>query len=136
MNTYIEKIHFCFCRIFGDDELSEKNKSQKNVFQSRKRKNTKKFTEVYLFTVIDHEFFLILLSNRGFCRKYFPIIEFSLCYLNRRKRCRAQWEKNFFPGVSWIFPVYECSRKPISKREPEKKKKYWEIREIVCSQKR
>ena len=55
---YSKKIHFCdFFRIFRAYELSEKNKSEKNVFEVRKRKLApkilKKFTEVYFFTIID-----------------------------------------------------------------------------------
>ena len=78
----------------------KKNKSQKNVFESKKRKILKKFTGVYLLTIIDHDFFLILLSNREFCRKYFTIIEFSLCYLNRKKDVsRAVGEKIFRKNI-------------------------------------
>ena len=36
----------------------------------------KKCTEVYLSTIIVHEFFHIFLSNRGLCRKSFPIFAF------------------------------------------------------------
>ena len=57
--------------------LSEENKSEKTCFEVRKRtlapKILKKITDMYFFTIIDHEFFQIVLSNRGLCRKYFPI---------------------------------------------------------------
>ena len=69
-----------FFRTFGADVLSEKYKSEKNVFEIRKRKLApkvlKKFTQVYFFTIIDHEFFQIFLSHRAMNRKYFLKIVF------------------------------------------------------------
>ena len=38
--------------------------------------------------------------------------------------------KKIFLGSHEPFLVYECSREPISEREPEKQK-YWEIRDAL-----
>ena len=115
MNIYSKKIHFCeffqdfrsWCNTLG------KNKSEKKCFWVRKRKLApkilKKITEVYFFTIIDHEFFQILLSNRGLCRKYFPIIAFFPMLFKWGKRGVASSGKKFFSGglmnisCIWMF---------------------------------
>ena len=103
-----------FFRIFGAYVLSEKNKSEKNVFEVRKRKLAtkilKKFTEVYFFTIIDRGFFQVFLSNRAMYRKYFlKILFFPVLFKWEKEVSHAVGKKNFSGGLMNISCIL-CSR--------------------------
>ena len=66
-------------------------------------------------------FFLILLSNRGFCRKISQLLNFPYVIWIRKERCRVQWEKIFFRGSPEYFLYMNVPENPYLSVNVKKK---------------